>query len=166
MLPLEAVKATAIDKLETRGEHTGCMLKERDPQRYALICDLYKEGIGQLRLADLLNVSIHTVRAVLESEKLVGTVTDDNEEDKRRMRQVRRLMLEGIEEDAVDPERRKKIAARDKAVIVGIVTQNHELLDGNATQRVEVVTTEKPAVEDFVEWLKHGATKGEEVTKL
>lgn len=145
-------------RLIERGEHTGVLLKSRDPERYALILALYKEGIGQVRTAELLHVSIHTVRAVLEAELgKDGGAERDNDEAMRGMRQVRRLMIEGLEEDAVDPERRKKIAARDKAVVVGILTQNHELLAGNATARVEVIDGNRPAAEAFTEWLKKGA---------
>lgn len=145
-------------RLVERGEPTGLLLKKRDPERYAMVVKLYREGIGQLRLAELLSMSVHTVRAVLDAELgKEGAAERDNDEAMRGMRQVRRLMIEGLEEDAGDPERRKKIAARDKAVVVGILTQNHELLAGNATARVEVVDGRRPAAEAFQEWLKQGS---------
>lgn len=127
-------------------EFTGARLFANDRKRYYTIVSLLAEGLPILKIASLLNVSRGTVRAVRErepavighlKERLAGQCLDGAQ-----------MCVESILEDLDDDERRKKISARDKSIIAGVLTDKAQLLTGGVTARVEVVPV-NPGYEDF-----------------
>ena len=129
------------------GTHDGSRLTVRDPERYQQVIDLHGDGLGALLIASRLSMSVHTVLAVLERERARAQdpVAIDNTQVIRSMRQARRLMVEGILEDVSDPDRRAAIPTQGKAITAAILTDKIELLEGNATARVELVHGADPA---------------------
>lgn len=148
-------------QLRGRGEHSGEQVRKRDPQKYALVVELHREGLGILKIAQLLSMGAHTVQQIVERAAGKNATEEQNEAAKQLLRAARRLAAERIVEDLADDDKAAKIAARDKAVVLGIVNQNHELLDGKPTARVIHEVEAVPANEEFERWLKEGAIDAE-----
>lgn len=133
-------------------------LKVENPARYAMVLTMRGEGMGQLRIAQELSMGIHTVRAVLEMEGRALFATEiDNPRAIALMREGRELALERTIEALQDDRRAGKMTPDRLAVTVGILTQNAELLSGNATARVEHVHDAPPAADEFANYLRQGA---------
>jgi hypothetical protein len=141
------------------GEHTGAKLATDDPERYRLVGELYSQGIGMIKIAEMLHISVNTVLAVVHREAAAAPTAGaemDNQRAMSQMRHVRALAAEGAIEDLSDEPRRRKISARDKTLILAITTDKIELLSGNATARIEHIDGTKPAADDFKTWLDAG----------
>jgi hypothetical protein len=119
------------------GEFSGARLFDRDPHRYMAIVRLRGEGYGLLRIARLLRVSVNTVAAVRDRE--VSAIETVKQHVAGRASLAGELAVESIIEDLADPERRKMIAARDRAIIAGVMIDKAQLLGGGATARIEHV---------------------------
>jgi len=168
-LPLMALPpAQQVERvLVERGEHTGTMLKSKDPERYYLVVKLHSEGFGQIKISELLNMSVHTVRAVLDVElpqKDAGA--RETSDLVRRAKQVRRLYLEGLQEDVEERSRRRAINPRDKAVVFGILSERLQEIEAGAIQPGTEQGEAVPAADEFREWMKRGALKTEASKEL
>lgn len=158
---------------ETKGEFTGERLFLKHPEKYKLVLALTAAGVGQIRMAEILSISPNTVRAVQERE---GRPIDIEKEKLSKLcMHAAGLAVEGIVEDLSDPTRRKKVSAKDKAIIAGVMAEKGLLTAGEATGRIEVIDG-TPGHDDFNSYLsglKSAAThsgagtpeqKGEAVT--
>ncbi len=135
----------AGDKYGVR-EFTAARFFSNEPEKYRTIISLVAEGLGVIRIGKLLKVSPNTVMAVRDRE---GEIVDiEKERISRAARSAARMCIEGIIEDLSDPERRKKISARDKSIIHGVLIEKSELLSGGATSRVEIKNAD-PSHDDF-----------------
>jgi hypothetical protein len=132
-------------------EFTAARLFSQKPETYLTIISLLAEGLGVIRIGRLLKVSPNTVLAVRDRE---GEIVDiEKERISSAARSAARMCVEGIIEDLSDSERRKKISARDKAIIHGVLVEKSELLSGGVTSRVEVKHAE-PTHNDFNSYLE------------
>lgn len=139
-LPLDLSTVADFAPSESRGVFTGDRLFVRDPERYRAIVTLMAQGAGILKIAKLLNVSAHTVIAVRDREG--AAIAIEKERLSNAARAGAQLCVEGIVEDLASDEARQKISARDKAIIMGVLTEKSELLAGGATHRIEFVKAE------------------------
>ena len=147
-----------------RGEHTGALTLKRDPKKFALVLRLYREGMGQLKIADVLDMGVHTVRACIELAKANGGARDTSAVV-AMMRAGQMLAVEAIAEDLEDKATRKKIAFRDKGIVLGVLTDKVELLSGGPTARIEhTQPVPEPKMEEFERWLE-GKTVEAEVSE-
>lgn len=147
---LELISSADMDdqmfaEAESRGEHTGVRLWHKDPGKYQVIMSLLAEGVGQLRIADLVKSSVHTVRAVARREG--AAIEKERAALAQDMRAAAKLCVEAILEMVEDPERRAKMSGKELGVLTGILSERSELLSGRATSRVEVARD--PDVADF-----------------
>lgn len=152
----------AEDEQRVLGEYTGERLFQRKPETYRLIVQLLAEGIGQIKIGALLQVSPNTVRAVSAREG--HSVDIVKKRLSARCLGVAGLALEGIEEDLSDPLRRRLTSTKDKALVVGILTDKGLLMAGEATSRMEISDITKPSHDDFnayIAGLKSAATRGD-----
>lgn len=153
----ESVIELATSALESRGDHTAAHLFLKNPQLYKAICFMYASGsAGQLKIAAVLKVSVHTVRAVIQREKLARGAAMDTVKTLESMSDLRSMTLETLIEKLTDPEERKKIPFDKLMIGLGIQTEKIELLRGNATERIEH-TESAPASDEFKRWLQSGA---------
>jgi hypothetical protein len=101
------------------GKYTAARFFSEHPQQAQKVCALLGRGVGQLTVAELVGVSVHTVRAVLEY--LPEDVAMEKQRHVRRLKSARGLALDAILCDLEDPDRLAKIPTRDKAIILGIL---------------------------------------------
>lgn len=132
----------AEDEQRVAGVYTAERLFKHKPEIYRAIVALLAEKIGQIRIGGLLGVSPNTVRAVAEREgqsvDMVKKVLS------ARAMGVASLATEGLEEDLSDPMRRRMIASKDKAIIVGVMVDKGLLLAGEANVRMEISDIKPP----------------------
>jgi hypothetical protein len=161
--PREIAESAERVQIE-RGEHTGALTLKRDPKKFALVLRLYREGMGQLKIADVLDMGVHTVRACIELAKANGGARDTSAVV-AMMRAGQMLAVEAIAEDLEDKATRKKIAFRDKGIVLGVLTDKVELLSGGPTARIEhTQPVPEPKMEEFERWLE-GKTVEAEVSE-
>lgn len=161
-LPMPQTADAAIFAPSQHGIASANDLFAQEPERYALVLELRSRGMGQLRIAKELSMGIMTVRAVLEREgRSLFAPETDNPNAIRLMREGRELALERTIEALQDDRRAGKMTPDRLAVTVGILTQNAELLSGNATSRIEHVHDAPPAADEFANYLKQGAIEAE-----
>lgn len=157
----ESVIELATAALESRGDHTAAHLFLKNPQLYKAVCFMYASGsAGQLKIANVLKVSVHTVRAVIQREKLSRGAAMDTVKTLESMSDLRSMTLETLIEKLADPIERKKIPFDKLMIGLGIQTEKIELLRGNATERIEH-TESAPASDEFKRWLQSGAIDAE-----
>lgn len=154
----EAAQVFAADRLESRGEHTAARVFERDPQLYRAVVAMYATGMaGQLRIADTLSMSVHTVRAIIEREGIRPDAAMGREKTISRLADLTEMTIETLMDKLADPEQRKKLPIDRALIALGIMIDKHELLAGNATQRIEHTDGARPSVDDFRDWLQAGS---------
>lgn len=125
----ELPDAAAIQ--ENRKEYTAQQLLKRRPEVYRAIAHGLGEGLGVRQLARALGVSHHTVMAVRRNEPhLVATLKKGSAQ---LMRDVAALAVERLRDEIDD------VKLEALPVVVGVLTEKAQLLDGEATQRVETV---------------------------
>jgi hypothetical protein len=156
----ESISAMVDAHVESRGDHTAAHLFLKNPQVYKAIMFMYASGTGQLKVAEVLKVSVHTVRAVIQREKLTRGAAMDTAKTLQAMSDLREMTIETLIEKLADPEERAKIPFDKLMIGLGIQTEKIELLRGNATERIEHVDA-TPASEAFDRWLKEGAIDAE-----
>jgi hypothetical protein len=147
----------ALERLDSRGDHTAARLFAKNQQLYKAIMWLYASGsAGQLKIAEVLKVSVHTVRAVIQREKLSRGAAMDTVKTLQSMSDLREMTLETLIEKLADKEERHKIPFDKLMIGLGIQTEKIELLRGNATERIEHVESQ-PAADDFTRWVREGS---------
>jgi len=146
-----------VDEEQSTGTYTGARFFSRDPERYKLVVALLANGYGRLRIAEMLHVNHHTVAAVLARESESIAI------EKQRLAGLARygagLCLEGVIEDLEDPERRKKIGTRDKAISGGVLIDKMQLLSGHATAIIDHHHS-APGHDDFIDSLQRVHDQG------
>lgn len=153
----ESVVELATSALESRGDHTAAHLFLKNPQLYKAACFMYASGsAGQLKIAAVLKMSVHTVRAIIHREKLTRGAAMDTVKTLESMSDLRAMTLETLIEKLSDPEERRKIPFDKLMIGIGIQTEKIELLRGNATERIEHVES-APASDEFNRWLREGS---------
>lgn len=157
----ESVIELATSALESRGDHTAAHLFLKNPQLYKAVCFMYASGsAGQLKIASVLKVSVHTVRAIIQRENLARGAAMDTAKTLESMSDLRSMTLETLIEKLSDPEERRKIPFDKLMIGLGIQTEKIELLRGNATERIEH-TESAPASDEFKRWLQSGSIDAE-----
>lgn len=147
-LPPEAYAST-----EARGRFTGERLFFSNPQLYSSIVKMLARDMPYREVEDILGVSVNTVCGVAWREKTsIETVRNSLG---RVGLDVSRLSLEEIRSRLADPEERKKISAKDLAVIHGIATTNAQLMLGGATARIETPVVTPPTHDAYAEFIKN-----------
>lgn len=146
--------------LESRGDHTAARLFLKNPQVYKAIMFMYASGTGQLKIADVLKVSVHTVIAVIRRENLTRGAAIDTAKTLQSMSDLREMTIETLMEKLADPKERAKIPFDKLMIGLGIQTEKIELLRGNATERIEHRDV-TPAADEFERWLKDGSIDAE-----
>ena len=131
--------------------YTGARFFELNPKAYRAIIKL-SAAYPPCEIADLLEVSEHTVNAVQTRE--CQSVAERKEDLATRCLRGARLSVEEIIHRLSDPEERKKIPANVLGPWAGILTEKHELLTGGATARVEHTAE----ASDSGAWAKFSAT--------
>lgn len=123
------IQEEAYEALEATGVFTGERLAQRSPQKYRLIVEMLLEGtLSQNQIARAVKVSVNTVKAVREREKIpVETV---KEKIVGNIRQGLLVTSERVVELAPN------MTARDAVIAVGVLTEKMQLLSGEATQIV------------------------------
>lgn len=154
-----------FEELENMGEFTGERLIKKRPDTYKAIVVLLGQGVGVIRIGQLLGVSPNTVLAVRDRE---GSSIDIVKEHLAKVAhngaalageglvdQLSKLLAKagGKDYPTLDVKELK-----DLAVIFGIFTTNGQLLAGEPTSRVEVSdfskTSPQEAFNAYIESLK------------
>jgi len=136
LIPQSEIMALELKREEADGTFTGARLFKQHPEKYADCIALLAEGCGIRRTARLLKVSPNTVRAVRDREPdAIDTV---KERIANQIKHGAEMLVEGILEDLDDDTLRKKIATRDKGVLLGILSEKYLLMAGQATSIVDV----------------------------
>jgi hypothetical protein len=152
----ESVESMVDISLESRGDHTAAHLFSKNQQVYKAIMFMYASGTGQLKISQVLKVSVHTVRAVIQRENLTRGAAMDTAKTLQAMSDLREMTIETLMEKLADPKERAKIPFDKLMIGLGIQTEKIELLRGNATERIEYRDT-TPAADEFERWLNNGA---------
>jgi hypothetical protein len=150
--------AEAYARLEERGRFTGERLFSSNPRIYQAIVKLLARDLHYREIADVLGVSINTVCGVAHREGL--PIETERERLGKLDMQVARLSAEELVRRLADPVERTKIPADKLAVILGIGTQNGQLLLGGATSRIDHGDTTPPAHDDYWQYVKPALPTG------
>lgn len=153
------VAPSFFSELENGGEFTGERLFRTRPDTYRAIVALLAQGIGMIKIGRILGVSSNTVMAVRAREGVAIEVVKEHLANTAHGAAT--LASEAIAQrlsDITSDERRMRELGvkelKDLAVTFGILVQNGQLLAGQPTARVEMVTA-KPEIEDFNAYLKN-----------
>lgn len=125
----------AFSKLEGRHEFTGERLLVQRPQDYRAILKLIGRGFTHQEIADVLEVSPGTVRAVLRREDIAVGLA--KETMGMACMDVGGLCLTGMREKLGTKAQRDLVPLRDLAVAGGILIDKGLLLAGEATIRLD-----------------------------
>lgn len=165
MTPLESIEAQAeipldLDAAETAAlapvpeatsethVFTGRLVARREPEKYRLFCSLYFDaGLGQMQICRLLKMSPQTGAAIIAAECASRPAAELREKQAARARAVVSMAMSAIQERLADPAALKEIPIRDLAAVIQRAGDQAQLLDGQATARVEK-TVKKEAVSD------------------
>lgn len=136
---------------EQRGIFTAERLFNRNPRLYHAIVKLLGKAETFWSIADILSVSVNTVRAVRDRE---GVAIDT---EKTRIGQVAldvaRLSFETLHARLADPEERAKLRTTDLGIIAGIATEKAQLLLGAPTAIIASTETAAPGHDDYLRLL-------------
>lgn len=153
-LDLGPIAETAIREMELTGEFTAERFFLRRPLEAKLCVALLAGGIGVIRIGQMLSVSPNTVMAV--RDRSGASIDIERERLARTLYRGAALTADAVLELTTEwvGNRHKRAAAttvdiRNLAVTMGIVTQNAQLLAGEATARMETVAITTPAHDDF-----------------
>ncbi len=128
-----------VDALAAHARHpmvTGEYLFRNHPKIYRAIVRLRGRAFNLHEIAELLGVSVNTVRAVAQREG--QTVDSEKEESARHLRRVGSKLIARIESDVESDAVMSETSLRDKAIAFGVITDKAQLLAGEATSIVEV----------------------------
>lgn len=156
------VPASAYEEQEARGRFTGDRIFAGNPKLYHAIAALLGRSVPYREIAEICSVSVNTVCAVAQREGIpIETI---RERIARLGFDVAGLTMEAIRDLLADPIARRKISAKDLAIIHGIAAQNAQLFAGGATARIESVErAPKPGHDDYLAFLKTVTPTGSSV---
>jgi transcriptional regulator with XRE-family HTH domain len=123
---------------------TGAKLFKTDPGKYRMIVDALAEGMAIRQIARAFKVSPGTVNAVKENE--VIPIGAQKEKLANKLHTLAKMGVERLIDE------NDKIPLNSLAVVVGIAIEKMQLLQGEATQRIE--STKAPSMEDFNKYLE------------
>lgn len=123
---------------EAAGEYTGERLFHHRREIYDIIVRMLREGLSCITIARLVKCAEKTVAGVRDRELAHLAPSDYKAALGQRWGQAAHVAIDIIQEIAQDPERRKKVSMRDAAITASISTQNHQLLGGEPTVRVDI----------------------------
>jgi len=146
----EPVDLDVTRLMEQRKLWTGERIRAEAPRLYEAVLKLAARGVSQEETAEILGLSINTVRHITIAE--AASVDGYKDRLDGKLRRVTMLTLDAMAEKLDDPAQRKEIFFKDLAIGVGIAIEKRELVSGGATQRVEVV--EVPSAEAINDWIR------------
>jgi len=144
--------------LEPEGEFTGDRLFAQKPEIYRGVVALLARGWGAQKIADTLNVSKNTVKAVRTREgqtieQVKARISGEGFDLAGDALEAAKLIVEQV---MSDPYKRAKLTVRDAkdlAIVAGVAVQNGQLLSGAPTSRVEVHELQTPEHDAFNNYL-------------
>lgn len=141
---------------ESNGEYTAERLFRHRRHEYDLIVRMLGEGMSNISISRIMQCAEKTVAAVRGRELALLPAPDVKTALSKRWLGTLAISQDIMEEIAADPKRRAKVSLKDAAIVGSIATQNHQLLVGDATQRVEYVerTSEHNDLNDFLASLR------------
>lgn len=149
----DQLPAEAFAQLESRGRITGERLFSGNPRLYHAIIALIARGLPYREIAEVCQVSVNTVCGVAFRENIpVETLRD---RIGRLALDVSSLTMEALRDLLSDRDARRRISAKDLAIIHGIATQNGQLLLGGATARMEQHTATPPSHAAYLEFIQN-----------
>lgn len=132
------------DVVDARFTFTGAKLFKTDPDKYRMIVNALAEGMAIRQIARAFKVSPGTVNAVKENE--VIPIGAQKEKLANKLHTLAKMSVERLIDE------NDKIPLNSLAVVVGIAVEKMQLLQGEATQRIE--STKGPSMEDFNKYLE------------
>lgn len=142
----------AYDRLEERGHFTAERIFSQRPDVYRVIVKALGKEMGYREIADLCAVSVNTVGAVARREKI--PIESIRQQLARLGFDGVRLTIETILEILGDPDLRRKISAKDLAIMNGILTANAQLLSGGMTANIGTGENVKAGHDDYLKFIK------------
>lgn len=136
LIPSTELDLPELTEEERRGIYTAERFFARDPEKYRACVTLLAEGKGQRKIAELLHVGVHTVRAVVRREAEV--VATQKATVAAQYGYLAGRLIDSALEDVENPEKMAKTSVVQKMTAAAIATDKQQLLSGGATQRVEV----------------------------
>lgn len=127
-------------------EFTAARFFAWSPEKYREILSLRAEGVPIASIARMYHVSPGTVTAIERREQGTAVVGEAKQRALLHYSYLIRLSCERLEEILIDPE--AKFPPQQLAVIIGVLQDKVQLLQGEPTARVEVTGT--PAVESYL----------------
>jgi hypothetical protein len=119
------------EECEEKPRYTAERFFRKKPEAYRQVVALRAEGLGILRISKIMSCHPYTVMAVLDREPT--KIEMEKERLSRAARGAASLAIDGIIEDLSDEDTRRKVSARDKAIIAGVMVEKSELLVGRPT---------------------------------
>jgi len=144
---------------EKSGHYTGERLEAQRPAIYQAIVLMLAVGLGRLEVSKRCGVSHHTVEAVRIREG--DAIAIDKKRLAGRMRDVVAMGIDAITDDFLDDWKRWEMSTKDKAIIVGILNQHSQLLDGEATAIVGKADGGARSVDAVAEYINSLRMAGE-----
>lgn len=145
---LEELTDTDAQQREySAGIYTGVQLRANNPDHYDLICELLADGsLSQRQIARLTGHSRCLVSAIARSPDIRPL----KKNIASRARNLAALCLERAEELI---QSGAKVTIRDLGILAGIALEKSQLLDGEATSRIETVAS-APGFDEFAEQVR------------
>ena|GEM_PF-5003607 len=144
MLPDAELMAT---RLSQEGNYTAERLKRDRPEVYRAVQLLLAEGQSIRAIKRVCGVHHRTIEAVAAAESIA--IDTDKKEVVRTLRALQAALVESLYEDVLDG----KLKPEAKPLATAIITDKLELLQGNATSRVETVHGSENAPRTWDAWL-------------
>jgi hypothetical protein len=135
------------EESEEKPRYTAERFFRKKPEAYRQVVALRAEGLGILRISKIMSCHPYTVMAVLEREPT--KIEMEKERLSRAARGAANLAIDGIIEDLSDENTRRKVSARDKAIIAGVMVEKSELLVGRPTSINLNVDVTLPSHEEY-----------------
>jgi len=138
--------------LEAVGDYTAERLFRHRRADYDLIVRMLGEGMSVLSISRIMQCAEKTAAAVRDREIAHLPAPDVKVAMGQRWSQTFHIAQDIMQEIADNPTRRADVTFKDAAIAASIATQNHQLLAGDATARVEHVdgTSEHNALEEYL----------------
>lgn len=144
-----------FDVMEAKGEFTGERLYQQRPDTYKAVVVLLGQGVGVIRIGQLLGVSPNTVLAVRDRESIAIDIVKEHLArvahngaalaGEGLVDQLSKVLRDAAKRDHATLDVKE---LKDLAVIFGIFTTNGQLLAGEPTSRVEVTDFSKTSPHD------------------
>ncbi len=139
LLSTADMPAALFEETESQGEYTAERLFKFQRDRYDLICRMLSEGMSNISISRIAKCAEKTVAAVRTRELALLPMPDVKVAMSQRWAGTFHIAQDIMAEIAADPKRRAEVSFKDAAIAGSIATQNHQLLTGDATSRVEYV---------------------------